>query len=47
MTTEELKQLAEEIRHFLIQNVARTGGHLSANLGVVELTMALPLREIR
>ena len=43
MTTEELKQLAEEIRHFLIQNVARTGGHLSANLGVVELTMALHL----
>ena len=37
MTTEELKQLAEEIRHFLIQNVARTGGHLSANLGVVNL----------
>ena len=43
MTAEELKELAEEIRHFLIQNVAKTGGHLSANLGVVELTMALHL----
>lgn len=34
-------QLADEIRQFLILNVSRTGGHLSANLGVVELTLAL------
>lgn len=37
----QLKILAEEIRHFLIQHVAETGGHLAANLGVVELTLAL------
>lgn len=37
----ELKELSSEIRKFLIQNVARTGGHLSSNLGVVELTIAL------
>ncbi len=37
----ELKQLANELRDFLVQNVARTGGHLSSNLGTVELTIAL------
>ncbi|WP_329113665.1 1-deoxy-D-xylulose-5-phosphate synthase [Streptomyces sp. NBC_01353] len=37
----ELDELAEEIRQFLIQAVARTGGHLGPNLGVVELTLAL------
>ncbi|MEV8230435.1 1-deoxy-D-xylulose-5-phosphate synthase [Streptomyces sp. NPDC079167] len=37
----ELGQLAEEIRAFLIRAVARTGGHLGPNLGVVELTIAL------
>ncbi|AOP48829.1 1-deoxy-D-xylulose-5-phosphate synthase [Streptomyces lydicus] len=36
-----LPELAEEIRHFLIRAVARTGGHLGPNLGVVELTIAL------
>ncbi|MFD8324174.1 1-deoxy-D-xylulose-5-phosphate synthase [Streptomyces lydicus] len=36
-----LPELAEEIRNFLIQAVARTGGHLGPNLGVVELTIAL------
>lgn len=41
--TQNLNQLAEEIRNFLIQNVSRTGGHLASNLGVVELTMALHL----
>lgn len=35
--------LAKEIRNFLLQNVSRTGGHLSSNLGCVELTMALHL----
>ncbi|MEU0391529.1 1-deoxy-D-xylulose-5-phosphate synthase [Streptomyces sp. NPDC006208] len=38
---EETVQLAQEIRDFLIQAVARTGGHLGPNLGVVELTIAL------
>ena len=37
----DLKALASEIRHFLLENVSETGGHLSSNLGVVELTMAL------
>ncbi|RSO40536.1 1-deoxy-D-xylulose-5-phosphate synthase [Streptomyces sp. WAC 06725] len=38
---EALGALAEEIRQFLVHAVARTGGHLGPNLGVVELTMAL------
>lgn len=38
---EDLNQLAEEIRDFLIDKVSRTGGHLASNLGVVELTMAM------
>lgn len=37
----QVRQLAEEIRAFLITNVSRTGGHLGPNLGVVELTLAL------
>ncbi|MCS4484422.1 1-deoxy-D-xylulose-5-phosphate synthase [Gleimia sp. 6138-11-ORH1] len=37
----ELPQLAQEIRHYLVEAVSRTGGHLGPNLGVVELTMAL------
>lgn len=37
----ELTLLAEEIREFLIDNVLKTGGHLSSNLGVVELTLSL------
>ena len=37
----ELEQLALEIREFLVDKVARTGGHLGPNLGVVELTLAL------
>ena len=40
---EHYGELASEIREFLIDKVARTGGHLCANLGVVELTMALHL----
>ena len=35
------EQLCCEIRDFLISNVAKTGGHLASNLGVVELTVAL------
>jgi 1-deoxy-D-xylulose-5-phosphate synthase len=37
----ELAQLARELREFLIESVANTGGHLSAGLGTVELTIAL------
>jgi 1-deoxy-D-xylulose-5-phosphate synthase len=37
----ELKQLAHELRDHLLQSVSRTGGHLSSNLGTVELTIAL------
>lgn len=37
----ELKELAEDIRHFLLESIAKTGGHLSGNLGVVELTLAM------
>ena len=37
----ELKTLANELRAFLIHSVAQTGGHLSSNLGTVELTVAL------
>ena len=39
--TEQLDQLCDEIRKRLIENVSQTGGHLSSNLGVVELTVAL------
>lgn len=38
---DELEQLAEEIRHLIIATVEQNGGHLGANLGVVELTIAL------
>jgi 1-deoxy-D-xylulose-5-phosphate synthase len=41
LTGDQLRSLAAEIRHHLIQSVARTGGHLGPNLGVVELTIAL------
>lgn len=40
---EELPELAQEIREFLIEKVSKTGGHLASNLGVVELTMAMHL----
>ena len=38
---EQMVDLAEEIRQFLVEKVSRTGGHLGPNLGVVELTLAL------
>ena len=41
LTAAQLNTLAGEIREFLIQHVSQTGGHLSSNLGVVELTLAL------
>lgn len=41
LDAEQLGQLAEEIRAFIIESVSRTGGHLGSNLGAVELTLAL------
>lgn len=41
LPSSKLTALSAEIRHFLVENVARTGGHLGPNLGVVELTIAL------
>ncbi|MCX7794812.1 MAG: 1-deoxy-D-xylulose-5-phosphate synthase, partial [Thermodesulfovibrionales bacterium] len=41
LNTEELKNLAEEIRKIIIDTVSKNGGHLASNLGVVELTIAL------
>jgi 1-deoxy-D-xylulose-5-phosphate synthase len=37
----QLRQLADELRAFVLDSVSRTGGHLSSNLGTVELTIAL------
>lgn len=37
----QLKQLAQEIRCFLVESVSQTGGHLAPSLGIVELTIAL------
>lgn len=41
LTREQLIELAEEIRRFLVTTVSATGGHLGPNLGVVELTIAM------
>ncbi|MCH8612598.1 1-deoxy-D-xylulose-5-phosphate synthase [Arsenicicoccus dermatophilus] len=41
LPAERLPELATEVRDFLVREVAKTGGHLGPNLGVVELTMAL------
>ncbi len=41
LTIPELQTLADEIRQVIIETVSKTGGHLSSNLGVVELTLAL------
>ena len=43
LTEEEIDTLRDEIRTFLIESIAKTGGHLASNLGVIELTMALHL----
>ncbi len=37
----QLKELSLEIREFLLENVAKTGGHLASNLGLVETTLAI------
>jgi 1-deoxy-D-xylulose-5-phosphate synthase len=41
LTKKDLRQLADEVRQFLIHTVSKTGGHLAAGLGTVELTVAL------
>jgi 1-deoxy-D-xylulose-5-phosphate synthase len=41
LTFEQLKELSEEIRTYLIEQVSKSGGHLGPNLGVVELTIAI------
>lgn len=41
LSIKELKELASQVRAFLIDNISKTGGHLSSNLGVVELTIAM------
>ena len=41
LSRSDLKELAAELREFIIQSVSRTGGHLASNLGVIELTVAL------
>ena len=41
LSTSELPQVAKELRDFLVESVASTGGHLASNLGTVELTIAL------
>jgi 1-deoxy-D-xylulose-5-phosphate synthase len=41
LTRPQLKPLADELREFLLDSVSKTGGHLSSNLGTVELTVAL------
>ena len=41
MDYQRLNELSKDIRKFLIENISKTGGHLSSNLGIVELTMAI------
>src|SRR4029079_5038588 len=41
LTVEQMTQLAQEIREALVNGLAKNGGHLGPNLGVVELTLAL------
>lgn len=41
MTNKQLEELSKDIRKFLIESCSKTGGHIGANLGVVELTIAL------
>ena len=41
MSIDELTQLCSDIRTFLIESISKTGGHLSSNLGIVEVTVAM------
>ena len=43
LTEEEIDTLQDEICTFLVESIAKTGGHLASNLGLIELTMALHL----
>ena len=43
LSREELSLLADEMRRYMVSTVAKNGGHLSSNLGIVELTIALHL----
>ena len=41
LSVEQLEELCKDIRTFLLESVSKTGGHLSSNLGIVELTVAM------
>lgn len=41
MKIKELEDLSNDIREFITDNVSNTGGHLSSNLGIVDLTIAI------
>ena len=41
LNSKQRVQLCQEIREFLVSHVSKTGGHVSSNMGVVELTVAL------
>ncbi len=41
LSPDQLPELAEQLRDFMVYSVAQTGGHLASSLGVVELTIAL------
>lgn len=41
LSFDELRELSDEIREFLIENLSKTGGHLASNLGSIELTLAI------
>ena len=41
LPAEEIPALCAELRSFLVENLAKTGGHLASNLGAVELTVAI------
>ena len=41
LSTKEMQVLCQDIRTFLIDSLSKTGGHVSSNLGVVELTVAM------
>ncbi len=41
MKKKELEKLSEDIRQFLVEKISKTGGHVSSNLGIVDLTIAI------
>ncbi|MBR6007402.1 MAG: 1-deoxy-D-xylulose-5-phosphate synthase, partial [Clostridia bacterium] len=43
LSREELYELADEMRRYMVSVVSKNGGHLASNLGIVELTIALHL----